>query len=140
MRKSRAGGLQRMGVMLAVWPVLLLSGTVWALDINQASVAELQSLKGIGPQLAGRIVTERARAPFSSFGDLAQRVKGVGQARVRAWQRAGVTVKAAQPVLIRPRAGAGRAGMQRPSPAAADPAASRTSVELIQGGVDSRFR
>jgi len=53
------------------------------LDLNTASVAELQRLPGIGPVGARRIVAERERGgPFRSPGDLV-RVAGFGPSRVR---------------------------------------------------------
>lgn len=47
------------------------------IDINLASVEELQRLPGIGPRLSQRIVDERGRAPFRSVEDL-RRVSGIG--------------------------------------------------------------
>jgi len=44
------------------------------IDINAASVEELQRIKGIGPALAGRIIAGR---PYQKCGDLL-RVKGIG--------------------------------------------------------------
>ena len=53
------------------------------LDLNTASVAELQQLPGIGPVGAKRIVAERERGgPFRSPGELT-RVAGFGPSRVR---------------------------------------------------------
>jgi competence protein ComEA len=49
------------------------------LDINRATAAELESLPGIGPVLAGRIVQDReANGPFSSVDEL-DRVEGIGK-------------------------------------------------------------
>lgn len=49
-------------------------------DVNTASVAELQRLPGIGPALAGRIVAHRDTAgPFRTMDDL-ERVPGIGPA------------------------------------------------------------
>ncbi|MCY3545261.1 MAG: helix-hairpin-helix domain-containing protein [Gemmatimonadetes bacterium] len=56
-----------------------LPGTV---DVNRASVAELDRLPGVGPVIAGRIVAEREEGgPFSSYLDL-QRVRGIGPVTV----------------------------------------------------------
>jgi len=47
-------------------------------DINRAGVAELDTLPGIGPNLAGRIVAYRqAHGPFRRIEDLL-RVPGIG--------------------------------------------------------------
>ena len=54
-----------------------LGGTI---DVNSASELELESLPGIGPTLARRIVEAR---PFRSVGDL-ERVSGIGVARLTA--------------------------------------------------------
>jgi len=50
-------------------------------DLNQADVTALESLPGIGPALARRIVEERASRPFASVAEL-KRVRGIGPATV----------------------------------------------------------
>jgi competence ComEA-like helix-hairpin-helix protein len=53
---------------------------VTPVDLNLASREDLQSLPGVGPALAARIVDARARdGPFASVEDL-RRVRGVGRA------------------------------------------------------------
>jgi len=48
------------------------------IDLNEASVADLQKLKGIGPVLAKRIVAWRKeRGELSSLPDL-DRIEGIG--------------------------------------------------------------
>jgi competence protein ComEA len=47
------------------------------IDVNSASAEELQRLPGIGPVMAGRIITERDKRPFESPEDL-RRVSGIG--------------------------------------------------------------
>ncbi len=51
-----------------------IAGVGKKLDVNSASEAELDSLPGIGPVLAARIIAAR---PFASADDL-RRVKGIG--------------------------------------------------------------
>lgn len=49
--------------------------------INSASAGELQSLPGVGPALAQKIITERQQARFTSVDDL-RRVPGIGKAKL----------------------------------------------------------
>lgn len=60
----------------AALPVVPAGGQL--INLNSASIAELDLLPGIGPALAERIVSERARGGrFTSLRDL-QRVRGIG--------------------------------------------------------------
>ncbi|HYG41371.1 MAG TPA: DUF655 domain-containing protein [Bordetella sp.] len=71
-----------------------------ALDVNAASVEQLQTLRGVGPRTAQVIVQERERAgPFESLQDLSDRVRGIGQKRLEGLQAAGLAVGAGVPVL-----------------------------------------
>lgn len=47
------------------------------LDVNRATLTELQRLPGVGPSLAARIVERREVKPFDSVDDL-RKVKGIG--------------------------------------------------------------
>jgi competence protein ComEA len=50
------------------------------IDVNRATAKELEALPGIGPALAGRIITSReADGPFRTVEEL-QRVAGIGPA------------------------------------------------------------
>jgi competence protein ComEA len=63
----------------------------YALDVNVASVAELERLRGIGPRTAQMIIQERTRAgAFESLSDLSDRVRGLGAQRVRVLQGLGL--------------------------------------------------
>ena len=72
---------------------LLCSGiTFAAVDVNQASVAELDGIKGIGPAMSGRILDERKKSTFKDWDDLLLRVKGMGPGNARKMSEAGLTV------------------------------------------------
>jgi competence protein ComEA len=47
------------------------------IDVNRATLLQLQQLPGIGPTLATRIIDARAERPFTRVDDL-RRVKGIG--------------------------------------------------------------
>ena len=47
------------------------------IDVNAASLTELQKLPGVGPKLAQRIADERTKKPFASVEEL-RRVSGIG--------------------------------------------------------------
>lgn len=51
------------------------------IEANQASADDLESIKGIGPSTAQRILQQRRARPFGDWGDLILRVPGVGEKR-----------------------------------------------------------
>lgn len=53
------------------------------LDLNQASLEELQTLPGIGPKIAALIVATREQQPFFFIEDL-RLVPGIGEKRIEA--------------------------------------------------------
>ena len=72
-------GRARQG-LLAGLLILGLGAPAWAApDVNQASLAELESLPGIGPGTSGRILEERQKDSFKDWADLIRRVKGQGR-------------------------------------------------------------
>jgi competence protein ComEA len=66
-----------------------------AVDVNQASQAELESITGLGPATASLIVDERRKGPFKSWADLIARVKGVGKHSAAKLSAEGMTVNGA---------------------------------------------
>ena len=67
-----------------------------SLDVNTCSESQLKQLKGIGPCLAKRIVTQRNVRAFTSAADLIDRVKGIGST---SWRR--ITNSNATNILFR---------------------------------------
>ncbi len=63
---------------LAFVSALLLSVSLWAVNINTASVEELATLPGIGQSTAEKIVKYRQNHKFEKTSDLME-VKGIGE-------------------------------------------------------------
>lgn len=71
----------------------LLAGTAFAaVDINSASSAELDGIKGIGPGLSTKILTERKKSPFKDWADFISRVPGVGAKNATKFSSEGLRV------------------------------------------------
>jgi competence protein ComEA len=66
--------------------------SVWALEINQANEAELDSIKGMGPAMTRKVLTARADKPFTNWKDLMFRVSGIGKAKAQQFSDQGVLV------------------------------------------------
>jgi competence protein ComEA len=88
--------------------VLVVGSAHAAVDANTASVDTLQTVRGIGPSIAARIVAERARGPYRSLDDLQARVRGVGEASVRRMAAKGLTVGTGNSAGTAPSVGAVR--------------------------------
>jgi competence protein ComEA len=63
-----------------------------AVDVNKASQAELETVKGIGPGLSAKILKAREAGTFKSWDDLVDRVGGVGPGNASRFSQAGLTV------------------------------------------------
>ena len=66
-----------------------------AVDVNTASAADLDSVKGIGPGMSKRIINERAKGQFKDWGDFIARLKGVGEKNAANFSAGGMTVNGA---------------------------------------------
>ncbi len=95
-----------------------------AVDVNKATAAELDSIKGIGPAMSGKILDERKKNNFKDWPDFISRVKGVGEATAAKLSGEGLTVngtsfKAAAPAAAAPAAAPAPATKaEPPTPAA----------------------
>ena len=62
---------------LALFIALCLSCAAWAVDVNRATEAELDGIRGLGPASTARILKAREAGPFKDWSDLMARVKGI---------------------------------------------------------------
>ena len=63
-----------------------------AVDVNSATVAELDGINGIGPALSARILQARQNGPFTDWQDLMRRVSGIGAKKAGQLSEQGLTV------------------------------------------------
>ena len=66
--------------------------SVFALEINQANEAELDSIKGMGPAMTRKVLNARAEKPFINWKDLMSRVTGIGKNKAQQFSDQGVLV------------------------------------------------
>ena len=78
--------------ILAVLVMLYATLAMAAVDVNKATEAQLDSVKGIGPVTSKLIMSERKKGDFKSWDDFISRVKGVGEKRAGSLSEAGLTV------------------------------------------------
>ena len=67
------------------------------LELNQANRAQLESLPGIGPALAERMIEAREKQAFSDWADLLRRVQGIGRSSARKLSDQGLRING-QPI------------------------------------------
>ena len=67
-----------------------------AVDVNKATAAQLDGVKGIGPALSGKILDERKKGDFKSWDDFIARVSGIGEGNASKLSGAGLTVGTAK--------------------------------------------
>jgi hypothetical protein len=122
----------RLAVLLLIWVTPGLAEVRRSVELNTATDEQLQSLKGIGPAMSGRILAERARAPFSSLADFDERVKGVGTITLRRWVADGLVLATPVQALGLQRSSA-KSGSANSSGLSAR-AAGAPVIEQFQGG------
>ena len=78
--------------LLAALFALIAATAFAAVDVNKASQAELDSIKGIGPTIATKSLDERKKGNFKDWPDLVGRVSGVGDGNAAKFSAEGLTV------------------------------------------------
>ena len=78
--------------LLAFFAAMTVAVAFAAVDVNKATPAELDGIKGIGPSISTKIVDERKKGSFKSWEDFIERVKGVGQGNAAKFSAEGLTV------------------------------------------------
>ena len=78
--------------ILVVLAMLYAAASFAAVDVNKASAAELDSIKGIGPGISTKILDERKKGSFKDWQDFVERVKGVGEGNAAKFSAEGLTV------------------------------------------------
>ena len=78
--------------ILAFFAAMSLVAAFAAVDVNKATEAELDGIKGIGPVTTKLIVSERKKGEFKNWDDFVTRVKGVGDKNAAKFSAEGLTV------------------------------------------------
>lgn len=106
---------------LLVVPLLLAVASIAAaLEVNTASQAELESLKGVGTVLSAKLIKARSVQAFTDWSDLMKRVPGMRAATAARLSAGGLTVAGA-PYADAAAAAAAVAGKAAASAGAATP-------------------
>ncbi|MBC5784835.1 helix-hairpin-helix domain-containing protein [Ramlibacter sp. USB13] len=83
--------------ILAVLALLYAAASWAAVDVNKATAAELDGVKGIGPTTSKAIIDERKKhGEFKSWEDFISRTKGIGESKAAALSKEGLTVGGAE--------------------------------------------
>lgn len=78
--------------IVAITAMLFAVASWAAIDVNKATNAELDGIKGVGPALSRRITDARKEAPFKDWTDFMTRVKGVKEKAATKLSAEGLTV------------------------------------------------
>jgi competence protein ComEA len=111
-------------ILIAAFAALALAfNAAAAVDANQASQADLETVKGIGPGLSTKILDARKSGAFKDWTDLVDRVPGVGPGNAARFSQAGLTVSGVAYTAAAPAAKAAKADNSAKSDPKAAPAA-----------------
>lgn len=82
--------------ILAFFAAMFMVAAFAAVDVNKATEAELDGIKGIGPVTTKLIMSERKKSEFKNWDDFVARVKGVGDKSAAKFSAEGLTVSGAK--------------------------------------------
>lgn len=104
-RSPRTSFARTMSSLAIATGMSLAAAPAHALDVNTATAAQLNGIRGLGPKTVEVIIKERERGgQFESMEDLSDRVRGIGHKKAQALQAAGLSVDSV------PAGGGARAG------------------------------
>jgi competence protein ComEA len=78
--------------LMAAVLAMMAAAAFAAVDVNKATAAELDGIKGIGPGISAKILDERKKGNFKDWNDLVDRVKGIGEGNAAKFSTEGLTV------------------------------------------------
>jgi competence protein ComEA len=81
--------------VLAFFAAMSLVAAFAAVDVNKATEAELDGIKGLGPVKTKLITSERKKGDFKNWEDFISRVKGIGEKSAAKLSAEGLTVSGA---------------------------------------------
>ena len=81
--------------ILAILVMFYTALAMAAVDVNKATEAQLDSVKGIGPVTSKLIMSERKKGEFKNWQDFIDRVKGIGDDRAAKLSAEGLTINGA---------------------------------------------
>lgn len=116
--------------LLAFFAAMYVAVSFAAVDVNKATAADLDGIKGIGPGISSKILDERKNGKFKDWNDFIERVKSIGEGNAAKFSAQGMTVDGVSFVATKPVAKkkkeqpAAKAEEKKPQakPAAATPA------------------
>ena len=115
--------------LLAFFAAMTVAVAFAAVDVNKATPAELDGIKGIGPAISGKIVDERKKGNFKSWEDFIERVKGVGEGNAAKFSAEGLTV-----------GGAGYKGAAAPAAKKADEKKAKADAAKAKKDADAKAK
>jgi competence protein ComEA len=91
------------GSTLGPWPAaaqaLPNASSAFTIDLNQATRAEIESVRAVGVELTERLLQARQLAPFTDWQDLRRRVKGVSRKALQGFAEAGFEIRGQPPAF-----------------------------------------